>query len=462
MRNAAVAQMLLASSVLAASLLPGGPSPAAGQARPPSAATARSTTTPADNVDSLLESLSSRDYHVREKAQDALVALGKGAVGPVERFARQTSNAEARRGAAAVLQRVKADRGLGPTFVTVNIPGATIQQTADELTRQGGIPVTIGTSDPAILPAPEAAPHQWPLAGIDVRHRPYWEAVHEVCAAFGARPSVMLPDGIELAPNPFWAKRPWRSVPGGLVVFESAERLSDRDARVVRDPRRRIRLRFEFYPDPAYRGLTHTHYLNITEAIDEHGQSLVSKDNLAQSVSSGNGTFSFEAAVAQSPDAKMATRLVSLQATAGLLVQTKGARIEVDHIAAAREVVRSAAGVKLTVHSCDRIAGGWSVSVSAERAGMSPREWELARELFFPLGPRLLDDKGRSETWVLQGKGEDRKVGPDRVDGPVRFLHTEGPGAAARALAPANFIWDLPAETKALEIPIELKDLPLP
>jgi hypothetical protein len=390
------------------------------------------------------------------------VSLGDDVVGPVERFARQTSSAEARRGAAAVLERIKADRGLGPTFVTLNIPGATIQQAADELTRQGGIPVTIGASDPAILPAPEAAPHPWPRAGIDVRHRPYWEAVHEVCGVFGARPAVMLPDGIELVPNPFWAKRPWRLVPGGLVVFESAERLSDREAEVGRDPRRRIRLRFEFYADPAYRGLTHTHYLNITEAIDEHGQSLVPGDNLAQSVSSGNGTFSFEAAVAQLPDAKMATRLVSLKATAGLLVQTKGARIEVDHVAKAREVVRSAAGVKLTVHSCDRIPGGWSVNVTAERAGMPLREWELARELFFPLGPRLLDEHGRSDHWVLQGRGDDRKVGPERVDGSVRFLHTEGPAAAANAPAPVKFIWDLPADTKALEIPVEFKDLPLP
>ena len=77
---------------------------------------------------------------------------------------------------------------------------------------------------PGDSPAPGPAAHGWPRAGIDVRHRPYWEAVHEVCAVFGARPSVTLPDEIVLVPNPSWVKRPWRSVPGGLVVFEAAVR----------------------------------------------------------------------------------------------------------------------------------------------------------------------------------------------------------------------------------------------
>ena len=158
----------------------------------------------------------------------------------------------------------------------------------------------------------------------------------------------------------------------------------------------------------------------------------------------------------------MATRLVSLKATAGLLVQTKGARIEVDHVATAREVVRSAAGVKLTVHSCDRIPGGWSVNVTAERAGMPGASGSSPASCSSRSARVLLDEHGRSDHWVLQGRGDDRKVGPERVDGSVRFLHTEGSDAAANAPAPVKFIWDLPADTKALEIPVEFEDLPLP
>jgi len=47
------------------------------------------------------------------------------------------------------------------------------------------------------------------------------------------------------------------------------------------------------------------------------------------------------------------------------------------------------------------------------------------------------------------------------VDGLVYFLHTDGPDAAAKAPAPAKFVWELPVETKELEIPVEFKDLPL-
>ena len=296
--------------------------------------------------------------------------------------------------------------------------------------------------------------------GIDVRHRPYWEAVHEVCGAFGARPAVMLPDGIELVPNPFWAKRPWRLVPGGLMVFESAERLSDREAEVGRDPRRRIRLRFEFYADPAYRGLTHTHTLNTTEAIDEHGQSLVPQGQVRPMRQQRQWHIQLRDRRRPVLDAKMATRLVSSRRTPDCSSRRRGAD-RGGPLAKAREVVRTAAGVRLTVHRCDRIPGGWSVNVTAERAGMPLCEWELARELYFPLGPRLSTSTAIGRVGP-PGQGRDRKIGAERVDGPVHFLHTEGPDAAANAAAPAKFVWDLPADTKELEIPVEFKDLPLP
>src|SRR4051812_38536817 len=92
------------------------------------------TSVPAEaavTIDALLGRLDAPDYHTRQKAQDALVSLGDEAVGPVERFARTTASVEARNGAAVVLERIKAERGLGPTFVTISLQKATIQQAAD-------------------------------------------------------------------------------------------------------------------------------------------------------------------------------------------------------------------------------------------------------------------------------------------------------------------------------------------
>src|SRR3954454_2483734 len=77
-------------------------------------------------MDALLAQLGAPDYRTRQKAQDALVALGDRAVEPVERFAQETARPQRRSGRAAVLERIKADRGLGPTFVTTSLPGATI------------------------------------------------------------------------------------------------------------------------------------------------------------------------------------------------------------------------------------------------------------------------------------------------------------------------------------------------
>src|SRR3954447_9176161 len=63
-------------------------------------------------MDALLAQLGAPDYRARQKAQDALVALGDRALEPVEHFARETPSPEARNGAAAVLERITADRGL--------------------------------------------------------------------------------------------------------------------------------------------------------------------------------------------------------------------------------------------------------------------------------------------------------------------------------------------------------------
>lgn len=461
-RKLAPMSLCLAGFTLALATLTG---PPAQSAAPPAAGRPPPTQPAADpelsrELDALLPALAARDYRARERAQDRLVEIGPAARPPLERFLRETASAEGRTGATLALDRIKANSRFGPTFAAFTLPpNATIDQACAALVLAGGIPVS-----------PEPGGPAWPRAGLDVRHQPYWGAVRRVCEAFGAAPRPHeYPTRLELAPDPAWAKKPWQQAPGCLVVYDGADVLGQRDEDRDRDPNRHVQLRFQVYFDPAIRGLTHLHYLEIQEAKDEHGQSLAPPPGVVRgAVGSGSGSFSFDSQITIRNDQKHPTRLASFRGRAGVLVQTKATTIEVADLPDVKDVTRAAAGVKLTVHSAKPFEGGWAVPVTLRRDGASDRVWELARAMYYPLSVRMVDASGSEDVWVPQSPGrepEERTIPGQEakaVQLTLKFLHTHGPEAAAKAAKPAKLVWELPAETAELEIPIEFADLPLP
>jgi hypothetical protein len=244
-------------------------------------------------------------------------------------------------------------------------------------------------------------------------------------------------------------------VPGCLVVFDSVERIPVRDEDLDRQTGRAHRLRFEVYPDPALRPLTHTQYLLATEAKDELGQSLLPPKPVAQAVGSGSGTFSFETGVFQPFDKPAGSRLASFKGKAGLLLQTAGETFEVKDLLTAKNVTRRVAGMKVTVHDAAAVPGGYAVRMTVVRDGAEERVWDLARDLYHPLAPRLISTKNPARLWVIQSDANVKRTN-DQVDANVVFLDGARHGAV-----PDKVVWELPTQTRVLEIPIEFEDLPL-
>jgi hypothetical protein len=88
------------------------------------------------------------------------------------------------------------------------------------------------------------------------------------------------------------------------------------------------------------------------------------------------------------------------------------------------------------------------------RDGADDRVWDLARDLYHPLAPRLIT-KGDT-TWVIQSDAKAKRTA-DRVDANVVFLNGARPG-----VVPDKLVWELPTKTQVLEVPIEFENLPLP
>jgi hypothetical protein len=447
-RKLPVSAMILTSLfLLAASLSAAAPF---GPATLPSASPAsRPTARQLQEIEALLMKLDSEDYRTRDRALARLIEIGPPAKERLEHFSRGTPSNEARDRANLALHTIRQNEAMGPTFVTIRLKSGSIQEAAAELTRAGGRRFDV-------KPAGENAGWRWRAANLDIRHRPFWQAAHEVCEAFGARPYFGAADGaVTLVPNAEWVKRPWRSVPGCLVVFDSAERIPVRDQDLDRQTGRGTRLRFEVYPDPALRPLTHTQYLETAEAKDELGQSLIPPKPISQAVGSGSGTFSFETGVFQPFNKPGGERLASFKGKAGLLLQTEGETFEMKDLLTAKNVTRRVAGMQVTAHDASAVPGGYAVRMTAVRDGAEERVWDLARDLYHPLAPRLISRNDATRLWVVQSDANARRTN-DRVDATVVFLDGTGHGAV-----PDKMVWELPTKTRVLEIPIEFEDLPL-
>jgi hypothetical protein len=89
------------------------------------------------------------------------------------------------------------------------------------------------------------------------------------------------------------------------------------------------------------------------------------------------------------------------------------------------------------------------------RDGTEERVWDLARDVYHPLAPRLISSKDPTRLWVIQSDANAKRTN-DRVDATVVFLDGTRHGTV-----PDKLVWELPTQTRVLEIPIEFEDLPL-
>ena len=90
-------------------------------------------------------------------------------------------------------------------------------------------------------------------------------------------------------------------------------------------------------------------------------------------------------------------------------------------------------------------------------AGAAPPPWDQFRQSLLP-GLRVLDAEGRP----LQRGSPSMSGGEDRMETTVRFSAEPVQPQHDRPGPPAKLVWEIPTESREINAPFELKDLPMP
>ena len=138
------------------------------------------------------------------------------------------------------------------------------------------------------------------------------------------------------------------------------------------------------------------------------------------------------------------------------MVPVKLRSIEVPDVMETRELTRRAAGRRLTVQSARRTSGGGvEVKVTVFRDELDDEQWRQFNE------PRdfvqLVDRDGHATSLASVSESESAERSATLT---MQFAsQTAGGGESA---GPLKFVWQVPEEIRAVRVPFEYRDLPLP
>jgi hypothetical protein len=188
----------------------------------------------------------------------------------------------------------------------------------------------------------------------------------------------------------------------------------------------------------------------LQECVDEHDRPIaVAGRNSINGY--GNGWWwQLAASFGEPPEG--ATKIGRLRGRLRFTVAVRSETIEIPDLMSAKNVSRSAGGYTVTLQEASGPANG-SYQIKLATTGPRPITWNGGRPPF-----RVLDDQGRP---LMSGGHSTSTNGQGRTDWTVSF-NTWAPRGNNQPGAPAKLVWEVPVETKELEVPFELTDLPLP
>jgi hypothetical protein len=417
----------------------------------------------ADPVQQLIEELGSDAWRTRQAAQEALVAMGQAIRPRIEQLLAGADDEEVRSRAQAVLRGLDEGRMSGPTLVTIRLASATPRQVFAELARQGY--TEIHPNPPDLLDSGDFAP-----ADFDISGELFWSAMLQACrtwdlSAINASPGVLSLTRIAAAPaTAITTGRSAERIVGlapcqvngaFLVSAINISRTHTVDLSSRENIRRYCGIQILVLPEPKVRILQGSSTATITEAVDEHGNNLRPPVLQHDTLQSPYSPFWF-AHCQLAPPLESGVRLARLRGFMRFVVQTRVETGQIDNPLAARNAQATVAGRRFILQSLTQKGDAYIARITAQRAGANNNEFSGVNA---PIQFQLLDEQG--VPLGRQGLPQMRGATPEQVEIEVQFQRmslADGPSPGE----PARLIWDVPVDSREIEVAFEFKDLPLP
>ena len=400
------------------------------------------TTRPVDPaVAALLKSLSSGDWRLQKKAQDALIKMGEDVRPALQDFVQAATDIDATTRAQAALAQIDENRVSGPSYITLHVKDADPKAVAAEISRQAFCD---------LKPFPDTLfdDKSLPRVALDIDHLSFWNAMR------------LFTDqsGLELRPyNEGRRLMRGNDLTGGVSVIQGpflfvAQQVM-RTQMIVLGPHAQNRSDFMVsvaaYAEPKLIVLGNASSLQVEQAIDDAGNSLVPPANELRSFFGGsNGNWNM--AVRLHWPAKPGKRIKRLVASTAFTIQTRSEKLQIDNLQNAKTQTYTIGGANVVFRGCAKAGDAWELKLAI--SNNTPLLQQMLQTQM-----QVLDDQGRPlNRRMTSGQGDGATTTYT-----IQYASARMPGVSMVG-DPVRLLWEVPTESKSIPVTFEFDDLPMP
>lgn len=390
----------------------------------------------------LIDLLSSPDPRERRHAAEDLLKLGEAARPLLENLLKQTSDLDVITRAQATLAQLDENRMIGPSYVTLHFKDAPARAVADALGQQAFAPLRV-------FPDNLWEDQSIPKVTIDVDHQPFWTAMRQFSEQTGLDLNPYA-DGLRLMRG--MGRSGGIAVVRGpfLIVASQISRVQTVQLGPHGSSHSEFSLQMAAYPEPKIVIMQGGSVLEIKEAVDDAGNSLVSGAAERRMFAMGNsGAWQLFARLnwPQHPGKKIARFVCSTTFT----LQTKSQKLEIPDILNAKEQTQLLGGSEVSFKGISKIGDNWELKLAANNLAPIQELMQNQNRL------RLLDADGNP----LDRRGMGAQGDGNRTTWKLLFGSSRRPNGQQSG-DPSRLVWDIPVESKPVPVQFEFNDLPMP
>lgn len=420
------------------------PAPAAEPAKPLDPAQAA-------KIDQLVAQLSSDVFRERQQAQEKLVAIGRDALPTLHRLADSRAQEEVRSRARAAIRRIEDNAMVGGTRVTLKLSNVTPKEAFEQLGKQ------CKYDFPTFPPTLWEQERNWNPVSVDFDNVPFWTALKELCGKSGVFPqpygnnnrmTLHRGGGMNYWSGPTQVSGPF------LVCANRIQRTNSVDLAAPDNIQKEFYVQFTILAEPKVRVIQSDNQIDIKEAVDDRGNSLLSTDRSYYGMGGQAWMWNMSARL-NYPD-NAGKKIARLRGEVKFVLQVQAESLDVPDILTAKNIEKTVAGRQFLIKECKANGENYELQMTVFRGGMSDADWNAIQNPGAAM--KLVDKSGRALSMHGWGGSNDGR----KMDYTWNFSRQQWGGEAGKPGEPHRLTWEIPTETRDTVATFEFKDLPLP
>lgn len=405
-----------------------------------------------DSTETRIAALADESFSRRQAAQKELIESGPVVVDRLKAALVECRDEEQRSSIELILKRIAEDSVLGPTRITLDITDAPITDAIAAINRQAGQHLLLFPSD--VWPRESG-----PMVTLRVDRQPLWAVVRELCSQANLE-LTPTDDGIRLTPGCGAGIAHGPATVAGPVMIVASRIYHQRSIEFSQGNLRNSEFGLSLLAmaEPKIKLMPGAAALRLTEVVDDRGNSLLSELAANETYGGGSPYWTFNARLCFPANA--GTKIAKLAGTLSFVAASAFNTVELTDLPAAQNVAVQSGQSRLIVRRITQTGERYDVSLSAIAPPGDTAEFNRLQQLLYSAELRLLDDKGQS---ILRSNGPNFVAAdaPNALELSITFDRNLSDGRPAPGKA-TRLLWQIPTETRTIEVPFEMTNLPMP